>query len=103
MSQTTSQADLTRAEVDHVAQLARLALTDEEAERYRVQLTSILGQVAVLNELDTASIPPSAGVHPLVNVMGDDTPRPSLPLEAILANAPAHEEGQLKVPPVFEE
>jgi aspartyl-tRNA(Asn)/glutamyl-tRNA(Gln) amidotransferase subunit C len=103
MSQTASHAELTRAEVDHVALLARLALSDEEAERYRAQLTSILAQVATLDELDTASIPPSAGVLPLSNVMADDEPRPSLPLEAVLRNAPAHEDGQLKVPPVFEE
>ena len=103
MSQPPSHAELTRAEVDHVAQLARLALSDEEAERYCVQLTSILQQVATLDELDTASISPSASVHPLSNVMGDDVPRPSLPVEAVLRNAPEQEDGQLKVPPVFDE
>ena len=103
MSRTSSHAELTRAEVDHVAQLARLALSEEEAERYRVQLTSILAQVATLDELDTASIPPSASVHPLSNVMGEDVPRPSLPLEAVLGNAPEQEDGQFKVPPVFDE
>jgi aspartyl-tRNA(Asn)/glutamyl-tRNA(Gln) amidotransferase subunit C len=103
MSQTSSHGELTRAEVDHVAQLARLALTEEEAERYRSQLASILAQVATLDELDTASIPPSAGVLPLSNVMDDDVPRPSLPIEAVLANAPDREDDQLKVPPVFDE
>ena len=103
MSQTTSHAELTRAEVDHVARLARLALSEEEAERYRVQLTSILAQVATLDELDTASIPPSASVHPLSNVVGDDVPQPCLPLEAVLRNAPEQEDGQFKVPPVFDE
>ena len=78
MSQSTNASELSRAEVDHVARLARLALTEEEAERYRRQLASILAQVAVLNELDTGAIPPSAGVHPLSNVMADDLPRPSL-------------------------
>ena len=103
MSQSNSHAELTRAEVDHVAQLARLALSEEEAERFRAQLTSILAQVATLDELDTASIPPSASVHPLASVMADDLPRPSLPLEAVLRNAPAQEDDQFKVPPVFEE
>ena len=103
MSQTTSHADLTRAEVDHVADLARLALSDEETERYRLQLTSILAQVATLDEIDTASISPSASVHPLSTVLGDDVPVPSLPLEAVLRNAPAQEDGQFKVPPVFDE
>ena len=103
MSQTSSHGELTRAEVDHVAQLARLALTEEEAERYRLQLGSILAQVATLDELDTARIPPSASVHPLSNVMGEDVARPSLSLEAVLANAPEHEDGQFRVPPVFDE
>ena|SRR5438045_3312762 len=103
MTQSTSHGDLTRAEVDHVAQLARLALSDEEAERFRVQLTSILAQVATLDELDTASIPPSASVHPLANVLDDDVARPSLPLELVLLNAPVQEDGQFRVPPVFDE
>jgi aspartyl-tRNA(Asn)/glutamyl-tRNA(Gln) amidotransferase subunit C len=103
MSQISSHAELTRAEVDHVAELARLALTDEEAERYRAQLTSILAQVATLDELDAASISPSASVHPLASVMEDDVPVPSLPLEAVLRNAPEQEDGQFRVPPVFDE
>ena len=69
----------------------------------RAWLTSILQQVSTLDELDTDSIPASAGVHPLSNVMDDDVARPSLPLEAVLRNAPEQEDGQLKVPPVFEE
>jgi aspartyl-tRNA(Asn)/glutamyl-tRNA(Gln) amidotransferase subunit C len=103
MSQSHSHGELTRAEVDHVAQLARLALSEEEAERFRRQLTSILAQVATLDELDTAIISPSAGVLPLSNVMADDVPRPSLPLEAVLQNAPDQEDDQFKVPPVFDE
>jgi len=98
-----SEGELSRAEVDHVARLARLALDDAEAERYRVQMASILAQFAVLNELNLAQIPPSAGVHPLSTVMESDEPRPSLPTAAVLANAPAVEDAQFKVPPVFEE
>lgn len=103
MSHTTSpRTELTRAEVGHVAQLARLALTAEEAERFRGQMASILDQVALLNELDLAMIPPSAGVHPLVNVMGEDEPRPSLALAQVLANAPQQEHGHIRVPAIFE-
>jgi aspartyl-tRNA(Asn)/glutamyl-tRNA(Gln) amidotransferase subunit C len=103
MTQPATKHGLTRAEVDHVAQLARLALTAEEAERYRTQMASILDQVAVLDELDLASIPPSAGVHPLLNVMGEDKPQPSLTLAQVLANAPQQEEGHFRVPAIFEE
>jgi aspartyl-tRNA(Asn)/glutamyl-tRNA(Gln) amidotransferase subunit C len=102
MSRTGSHAELTRAEVDHVARLARLEFSDDEAERYRVQLTSILAQVATLDELDTRAIPPSASVHPLQNVMGEDEPQPCLPLEAVLQNAPEREDGQFRVPPVLD-
>ena len=95
--------ELTRAEVDHVARLARLALTDAEAEQYRHQLASILAQVAVLNEADVERIPPTAGVQPLSNVLADDEPRPSLPAADVLLNAPDREEGHFRVPAIFED
>ena len=94
---------LERSEVDHVANLARLALTDEELERMRLELASVLGHIQTLGELDTERIPPSASVLPLSNVMAEDEPRPSLDTRAVLANAPAHEDGQFRVPPIFEE
>ena len=83
--------------------LARLGLTDEEKERYRRQLGSILGYVAQLGEVDTAAVPPGAGVLPLEDVMGDDEPRPSLDPEDVLAKAPAQEAGHFRVPAVLEE
>lgn len=79
---------LTLADVEHVADLARLGLTLEEKERMRQQLSSILEHIAMLNELDTSAIPPTAQVITLTNVMRDDVVCPSLPVEAVLANAP---------------
>ena len=84
-------------DVEHVAALARLGLTAEEKERLRDQLSSILGHIEVLNQLDTAQIPPTAQVLPLDNVMRDDEVRPSLPREAALANAPRQRDGFLEV------
>ncbi|MEA2594405.1 MAG: aspartyl-tRNA(Asn)/glutamyl-tRNA(Gln) amidotransferase subunit [Thermomicrobiales bacterium] len=79
---------LTIADVEHVAALARLGLTEAEKERMRDQLSSILGHIEALGEIDTAAIPPTAQVVPLTNVMREDQVRPSLPVEHVLANAP---------------
>jgi len=88
---------LTTADVKHVAALARLGLSDDEIERLREQLSSILDHIAALEELDTAAIPPTAQVLPLTNVMRDDVVRPSLPREAVLMNAPRQTEGFFEV------
>lgn len=90
---------ISRDQVLHVAQLAKLALTDEEVERFTEQLGAILEAVGKVSELDLAEVEPLS--HPLdvVNVWGEDEPRPSLPLEEALANAPEHEEGHFRVPP----
>ncbi len=79
---------LTRAQVQHIAELARLELSAEEMERMTEQLSAILDYASRLQELDTTAIPPTASVVPLENVMRDDTVRPSLPHDAVLANAP---------------
>ena len=88
---------LTTADVKHVAELARLGLSDEEIERLREQLSSILDHIAALEELDTSAIPPTAQVLPLSNVMRDDVVRPSLPRESVLMNAPRQSEGFFEV------
>ena len=90
---------ISREEVLHVAGLAWLALTDEEIERLTVELDAILEAVGVVSELDLADVPPTSHPLDLVNVWADDEPRPSLPLEDVLANAPDAEDGQFKVPP----
>ncbi len=88
---------LTIADVEHVAALARLGLTEDEKERLRDQLSSILGHINALFELDTAAIPPTAQVVELTNVMRADEVRPSLPREAVLANAPRQADGFFEV------
>ena len=93
---------LTLKEVEHIAQLARLELSAEELEHYREQLSAILDHVAQLQKLDTASIPPMSAVFSSDSHLRDDISRPSLPNEKILANAANKEQGQFKVPPVFE-
>lgn len=93
---------LSPAEVQHVAELAQLALSDGEKELFREQLSSILEYAERLQQLDTAAIPPTATVLPLENVMRADEVLPSLPLEDVLANAPAVEADCFQVPLVLE-
>ena len=88
---------LSRAEVEHVAALARLGLSDDEIDRLRDQLSTILGHIAALDRLDTAAIPPTAQVITLTNVMRDDDERPSLPRAAVLMNAPRQADGFFEV------
>ena len=90
---------ISRDDVLHVARLARLELSDAEVERFREQLSAILEAVSKVQELDLADVPPTS--HPLdvVNVWRDDEPRPSLPVEEALANAPEREGSSFKVPP----
>jgi aspartyl-tRNA(Asn)/glutamyl-tRNA(Gln) amidotransferase subunit C len=94
-------ATLSRADVEHVAHLARLGLTDDELTRLEGQLNHIIEQFAVLAGLDTASIAPTAQTIELENILRDDVPRASLPVEAVLANAPAAEDGFIVVPAVL--
>ncbi len=90
---------ISRDEVVHVARLARLALTDEEIERFQQQLSAILEAVGKVSELDLAGVEPTA--HPLdvANVYAADEPRPCLPVEEALANAPDREGNFFRVPP----
>ena len=81
--------------VEHVAELAQLALSDQEKELFREQLSSILDYAERLQQLDTAAIPPTATVLPLENVMRDDEIEPSLPLADVMANAPTRGGGLL--------
>ena len=79
---------LTLADVDHVASLARLGLTDEERERMRDQLSTILEHIGELAQLDTESIPPTASVIQMTNVWREDVVRPSLTSDQVFQNAP---------------
>ncbi|GAP12381.1 aspartyl/glutamyl-tRNA(Asn/Gln) amidotransferase subunit C [Longilinea arvoryzae] len=93
---------LTLAEVEHIAQLARLELSAEEKERYCQQLSAILDYARRLQELDTEGIPPTASVLPPRSVLRPDETAPSLPLEELLRNAPQTQDDQFRVPPVME-
>ena len=92
--------EISREEVLHVAKLARLALTDEEVEKFREQLSAILEAVGKVSELDLAGVPPTSHPLDLVNVLVDDEPAPCLSREDALANAPDPEGGFFGVPPV---
>jgi aspartyl-tRNA(Asn)/glutamyl-tRNA(Gln) amidotransferase subunit C len=92
--------EISREEVLHVARLARLALTEDEVERFREQLSAILEAVGKVSELDLEGIPPTSHPLDLVNVFAEDEPRPSLAREDALANAPDREGGFFGVPPV---
>jgi aspartyl-tRNA(Asn)/glutamyl-tRNA(Gln) amidotransferase subunit C len=89
---------ITREEVLHVAQLARLELTDDEGERFREQLNAILEAVGKVSELDLADVEPTAHPLDLVNTWGDDELRPSLSVDDALANAPDREGDFFRVP-----
>ena len=93
---------LSREEVEHVALLARLDLTEEEKTRYTEELNQILAHFEKLNELDTAETPPTSHVMPMTNVFRADEVRPSLPVEEVLANAPDAAEDSFRVPRVVE-
>ena len=82
---------ISREQVVHVARLARLALTDEELERFGAQLDAILAAVGKVSELDLADVEPTAHPLDLVNVWAEDEPRPSLSVDDALANAPERE------------
>jgi aspartyl-tRNA(Asn)/glutamyl-tRNA(Gln) amidotransferase subunit C len=93
---------LTLAEVEHIAELARLNLTEAEQARFREQLSAILDYAARLQELDTGDIPPTASALPLRSVLRPDEPRPGLALDDLLRNAPQVEAEQFRVPPVLD-
>ena len=92
---------LSREEVLHVADLARLSLGPEEVELFTRQLNDILGYVEKLQELDTRGVAPLAHVIPVFNTFREDEVRAGLRLEKALENAPAQEEGSFLVPRVI--
>ena len=89
---------ISRDEVLHVARLARLDLTEEEIERFGRQLDAILDAVGKVAELDLTDVEPTADPLELVNVWGEDEPRPSLPLDEVFANAPDRDGNFFRVP-----
>ena len=94
---------ITRQDVAHVADLARLSLTDDELDAFTVQLADILDHAADLDALDLADVSPPAPPLPLVNVFRDDVLGPPSDRVEVLAAAPSVEDSQFKVPPVLGE
>lgn len=93
---------LSREEVVHIATLCRMSLTEEELEKFQEQLSNILENFEVLQQVDTTDVPPTAYPIPLQNVARGDAASPSLPQSEILANAPRQEDGCFRVKPVLE-
>ncbi len=93
---------LTKEEVEHIAALARLELSDEEKARYREQLSEILDYAARLQSLDTSHIPPTSTVLSGSSTLRPDVPAQGLSTDEALRNAPRAEQKQFRVPPVLE-
>jgi aspartyl-tRNA(Asn)/glutamyl-tRNA(Gln) amidotransferase subunit C len=94
---------ISRDDVAHLARLSRLAVTDEELDRFAGQLDQVLAAVARVGEAAVADVPPMSHAVPLTNVLRADEVRPSLPRDAVLAGAPAAEEGRFRVPRILGE
>jgi aspartyl-tRNA(Asn)/glutamyl-tRNA(Gln) amidotransferase subunit C len=95
-------AQPTDLNIDHVANLARLALTPEEKATFSAQLGDVLAYIEQLKAVDVTGIEPTAHAFPLYNVWADDVPQPGLPVEAALRNAPAQRDDMFVVPIVVE-
>lgn len=93
---------ITRAEVEAVAELAKLELSEEELDLYATQLNDILGYIEKLNQLDTSDVPPTASVLPLQNVLRADETATPLPPEDVTANASDAEANQFRVSAVLD-
>ena len=96
-----SPTNISRAEVAHLARLARLAVTDDELDVFAGQLDVILGAVARVSEVAAADIPPTSHAVPMTNVLRPDVVLPCLPREAVLAAAPAVEDHKFRVPQIL--
>jgi aspartyl-tRNA(Asn)/glutamyl-tRNA(Gln) amidotransferase subunit C len=90
-------------DIDHVARLARLDLSDEEKTRLRAQLGLILEHAARVQEVAAEDVPPTAQAVPRANVFRDDVPEPGLTHAEALSNAPDQEDGRFKVPRIVEQ
>ena len=94
---------ISRDDVAHVARLARLTLTDDELERFTEQLGAILEHAADVAALDLGDVPPTAHPLPLSNVLRDDVVTPTLDRDEVLAQAPAVDDGRIRVPRILGE
>ena len=92
----------TALDIDHVANLARLALTAEEKARFSQQINDVLHHIEQLAKVDVSAVEPTAHAFPVCNVWADDIPQPGLPVEVALANAPVQRDHLIVVPKVVE-
>jgi aspartyl-tRNA(Asn)/glutamyl-tRNA(Gln) amidotransferase subunit C len=92
---------ITNEDVEHVAKLARLRLSNEEKETFRRQLSDVLEHAHVISSVDTEGVEPTSHTLPLVNVFREDDVMPSLPVEEVTQNAPWAEDGVFKVPRII--
>lgn len=95
-------AEFSEAQVRHLAALARIGISDGEATALRDELSRILEHIGALQSVDTEGVPPTANGADLINVDAEDAPRPPLPVEAVLANAPQREDDYFRVHAVLE-
>lgn len=96
-------AAISREEVAHLARLSRLAVTEQELDKFAGQLDVILQSVARIGEVAADDIPPTSHSVPLTNVYRDDVPRPSLTQDEALSGAPDAYEGRFRVPRILDE
>jgi len=96
-------SELTTEQVAHVARLARLDLSEAETEGFRKDLSSIVGYIERLRQVDTSQVPATLGVQPHSNVLREDVARPSLGADGVLANAPHREGDAFQIPRILEE
>jgi len=94
---------LSREEIQHIATLARVGLSEEDIARFREQLSEILDYFQRLRQVNTEGVPPTAHTLPLHNIMRDDQPRPPFDKEEVLRNAPRREEDFFSVRAILEE
>ncbi|MFC4410045.1 Asp-tRNA(Asn)/Glu-tRNA(Gln) amidotransferase subunit GatC [Chungangia koreensis] len=95
-------ANISKEEVKHVAKLARLAITEEESEKFAGQLGAIIQFAEQLNELDASDVKPTTHALHMVNVLREDEPKEGLDRELMMKNVKEHEAGQVKVPSILE-
>ena len=94
---------ISKQDVAHVARLARLGLTEEELERFTTQLAAVLEHAADIAALDISEVPPTAHPFPLANVFREDVPRPCLPRDEVLSQAPEVEDNRFRIPRILGE
>lgn len=101
-SEVKEMSRITKEQVNHVANLARLEFDEEQIEKFTKQLDDIISLAESLNEVDTTNVEPTSHVLDIRNVLREDKAKPGLPREEVLKNAPDQKDGQFRVPSIIE-